>query len=242
MLGTIGSYWRVSRGPGASLCFLAPWLVVYEGAAWWLGRPRVDSGAQAAVDWCSSVLGLSTAGAAPALVVTLLLVRRLGTRGAGSWRWRYAGVMLGECLLWALVVELTCDRWGISRGDLAAARWTDVSWGTGAADAWTALVAALGQGIYAVAVAHLILLPLAALVLRRLGCPRLISLASAWALASCAFAGLTTAWAGCYQAPALAASVGCGAGLALVCWWRGFGVAAGTHAALALWAASSRPG
>lgn len=107
------SYLSATRHPWASLFFLLPLLLVYEGGVFWLGGSRPEllrNGADAWLHWLLEAFGLQQMYWAPVLIVATLLV--------WSWRRRYdrprdlLGICTGmaiESLVWGVGL------WGLSR-------------------------------------------------------------------------------------------------------------------------------
>jgi membrane protease YdiL (CAAX protease family) len=222
-------YWIESRQPLASLVFLVPLLVAYEVGVLLLG---VQNGADAFLRWVLSRMGFSQHLLLPLLMVCILLAWHYLSRQP----WRLSGgvisgmfvesVMLGVCL--RLFVFLQHELFQVFRQPALAS----------IGDTLKQSVGFLGAGIYEELLFRLILMSLAAWVLRRMGCMPRMSLLMAILASSVLFA--------------LAHYVGGGdkfhwfdfvfrflAGIffSLLFTFRGFGIAAGSHAAYDVMAA-----
>ena len=212
------SYWIESRRPLASLVFVAPLLVVYEVGVLWLGVHQ--NGADAFLQGVFDLLGFGQYILAPALLVCILL----GWHHLSHDPWRLsAGVisamaveslLLGICLWVIAFVQLSV----IGLSILGRLR-----------DA----VGYLGAGIYEELLFRLILLSFLAWAIRKAGASARVATVSAVAASSLLFA------AAHYVGPAgfdLALSsfvfrTVAGVFFAVVFIYRGFGIAAGSHAA-----------
>ena len=235
-----GTYFARTRRPVVCLAFLAPLLAVYElGAVWIAVSGGPDLGAGGADGWLRC--GLAQAGPAAALALPAVVAAvLLGWNFYGQHRWAVDGEtlagMFGESVLFAALLAgaamgvrtlLPAADAGAVTADLSHADETDPP------PAAVRAVGAVGAGIYEELVFRLALLPLGYGLFRLLRCgPRgaaLLSVAATSLLfALCHHLGPAAEvprWVPfCFRAAA-------GAALAGLFWVRGFGVAAGTHAA-----------
>jgi len=223
-------YWAESRRPWASLVFIAPFLLIYEGGLLVLGPHAVRNGADAWLRSFLEGLGFGEYFLLPLLTVVILLAWHHTTRQ--PWRLRpglFWG-MAGECVLLAfcLLLVLKVQR-GLSHATgLAAA----LSIGEDIREHVGAAVGFLGAGIYEELLFRLVLFSGLMWLLRWMRVeptPRKLSavVASSLLFAAAHYVGPygdTLAWfsflfrflAGVFFA------------ILFVC--RGFGIAAGTHA------------
>ena len=217
-------YWTESRQPLASLAFVAPLLVIYEGGA--LGPRAVRNGADAWLRQTLDLLGFSQYFLLPVLAICILL----GWHYVSRRPWRIAqGVlwgMFGECILLAIFLRLLLELQGLLREALASAVRLDLAGSLGTLSGY------LGAGIYEELLFRLLLLPLAFWLLRRTSLSRAASLIGAVLLTSLLFAaahnigpyGERFAWF-TFLFRFLA-----GVFFAVLFFFRGFGIAVGAHA------------
>ncbi|MGA2032805.1 MAG: CPBP family intramembrane glutamic endopeptidase [Thermoguttaceae bacterium] len=221
------NYWTESRQPLASLVFIVPLLVTYEAALILLGPNAVRNGAEA---WLRQLLDLVGFGAyflLPTLTVCILLAWHHLTRRS----WRFSpGVfygMTGECVLLAICLWLMLQIQGIFLATSAT--------GTGAKPPGLlgTAIGYLGAGIYEELLFRLVLLSVLAWVLRRFRLSPPLSLVGAMLLTSVLFS-----WAH-YVGPnrdqflffTFLFRFLAGMFFSALFVYRGFGIAAGTHAA-----------
>lgn len=217
-------YWVESRRPLASLVFLAPLLVAYEAGVLLLG---VQNGADAFLRRLLELLGFGQHFLLPVLMVCILLAWHYLAREP----WRLSGGIvsgmaveslgLGVCLRVILFLQDTLFHLFDDPGTLSIGNHLKEA------------VGLLGAGIYEELLFRLILLSLAAWALRRAGiAPRPATVAAA-ILTSLLFAAAHNV--GPYGEPLEAFRflfrVLAGLFFAAVFLYRGFGIAAGSHAA-----------
>jgi membrane protease YdiL (CAAX protease family) len=219
-------YWRQSRGPLASLLFIAPFLVIYEVGMLMAGPQALRNGAdiwlRQLLDW----IGFGNYFLLPALTAAILLA----WQHLSGMPWRVAPrVFFG----------MAAESGGLALALLFIARW-HANWFAAllAASAvhapgwWGRLTLYLGAGIYEELLFRLVLLSLLAAALRGAGLNRAWSFAVAAAISSLVFS------AAHYVGPhgdALRLSSFvfrflAGAFFAVLFVARGFGIAAGAHA------------
>jgi hypothetical protein len=230
-------YLRQSRLPLASLAFVLPLLVLYEGGVLLLGQDASRNGADVWLRSGLNQLGLAHYFLLPLLTVGLLL----SAQHVSAQPWRFAPTalygMILESLLWALplLVAAAGQRAVFQEVILRDSPVEESRWAHCAlvSDGPGQLIAFAGAGIYEEALFRLALLPLAAGGLQLLGSPRRASLAAAVMLTSLAFAAAHHL--GPHSEPLAASSflfrTAAGGFFAAVFLTRGFGIAAGAHAA-----------
>lgn len=219
------SYWEMSRTPLTSLVFSLPLVLAYEGGVLLLGHGSPRNGADV---WLRQLLGLLGFGAYFLLPI-LTLVGLLAWHHIAHDRWHFrAGVLLGmaaESLLWAFlllgIARLQESLWplAVDQGPLAGLL--------------ARFVGFCGAGLYEEVLFRLLLLPAVIWLLERWGQPQFS--ASLWGvvLTSLLFSGAhyvgplgDTFALYSFTFRALA-----GMFFSLVFLARGFGIAAGAHAA-----------
>ncbi len=217
-------YWAESCRPLASLVFIAPLLLIYEVSA--ITLSRFDIQIQGSVDhwmrWLLDLMGFGQHFVLPFLTICILLAWQYLSRQ--PWRMSrgvYWG-MVGECLLLASCLRIFSP---LLRSIFPALR---LSGGDKLGNA----VGHFGVGIYEELLFRLILLMVVAWLIRRAGGKPRASMAVAVLLTSVAFSaahfgpdGYSFTWL-TFSFLFLA-----GAFFAVLFIFRGFGIAAGTHAA-----------
>jgi hypothetical protein len=218
------SYWQLSRMPLTSLVFTLPLVLAYEGGVLLLGRGTPRNGADVWLRHLLDELGFGSYFLLPALTILGLL----------AWhhiehdRWKFSpGVlcgMAGECLLWAMglvgVARLQEELWPLAAG--AACN-----------GVFARLIGYCGAGLYEEVLFRLILLPVVVWALRRLGSGP--TAAACWGilLTSAVFslAHYVGPLGDTFQLYSFVFRMLAGGFFAVVFLLRGFGIAAGTHAA-----------
>lgn len=240
-----GSYWEQSRGPLASLAFVAPLLVVYEGGVLFAGPQALRNGADVWLRQFLDLLGFGNYFLLPALTAGILL----GWHHTTSQPWRLSRRVLGgmavECGGLAICLVLIAHLQSALLGAMAAGngahgmpadaadcaiRLLRVGGGSGGVGR---LVAYLGAGIYEELLFRLILLSLLAWALKALGARRDAACAAAVALTSLAFslAHYVGPHGEALHLHSFVFRFVAGIFFAVLFVFRGFGIAAGTHAA-----------
>ena len=218
------NYWAASRMPLTSLVFALPLVVAYEGGVLALGRGSPRNGADV---WLRQILDAAGFGQyflLPALTVVGLLAWHHVAHEA--WRFR-PGVLVGmafECMLWAAAL-------------VGVARLQERLWplATTAADESVIgrLVAFCGAGLYEEVLFRLLLLPALVWVFEKLGF-------SAIPAACCGLVASSLLFSAAHYVGPLGDSFTvysftfrflAGMFFAVLFLVRGFGIAAGTHAA-----------
>jgi hypothetical protein len=227
-------YWAESRRPLASLVFVAPLLVVYELGVLALGPAALRNGVDEWLRQFLSLVGFGQYFLLPVLTVCILLAWHYTTRQP----WRVSsGVfwgMVGECIVLSFCLRLILEVQGMllpmPGGSPAVA--LDVSGTLGRG------IAYLGAGVYEELLFRLILLSAVAWSLGKLGAEPRPGMAASVLLTSLLFAaahyvgpqGEQVLWrdSGFWFDFLFRFLAGVFFGTLFV--YRGFGIAAGTHA------------
>jgi hypothetical protein len=238
LAGLTSPYWRLSRGPLASLMFVLPLLLLYEGGVLLLGPDAVRNGADV---WLRELLDRTGVGSyylLPLLTVAILLGWHHTTRQSWQVEPRICFGMLAEsALLGFLLLVVAILQWQVvARITAAAPADAVVTQATIAVTSPLSIVRRLigfaGAGIYEEVLFRLLLLPLLYAVVGLVCTPWTIRAGTAIVLSSLAFAaahyvapgGESFAWFS-FVFRTLA-----GGFFALLFVLRGFGIAAGCHA------------
>jgi membrane protease YdiL (CAAX protease family) len=230
-----GYYWQQSRRPLTCLAFIVPLLMLYEGGVLWLGPQAVRNGADVWLRQLLDLLGFGQYFLLPLLAVGILL----GWHHTTGQPWRVVpGVlyaMFAECLVLALALVVIARLQGAFLSMFLPAQ---SEWPISAALFSRALGAAgktvgfFGAGIYEEVLFRLTLLPLAAAGLRMCGCSPRQALVGAVIATSLLFS--TAHYIGPHgqllDASTFLFRFVAGAFFAVLFVFRGFGIAAGTHA------------
>lgn len=226
---TPGTYWRLSRGPLASLLFIAPLLTVYEIGVLQLGTSAARNGADLWLRGLLDTLGLGQHFVLPCLTIALLLAWQ--HLSGGSWRLspRVVGCMAVESFGLAICLVLLAQVQGVA---CRAVGIPPLAVGDNVQDLSVRLVAFLGAGVYEEVLFRLMLVPAGVMALCRLGVSRSMSLVIAVLTTSLVFA--LAHYVGPYgdkwQAFSFLFRLAAGTFFALLFVYRGFGVTAGAHA------------
>jgi hypothetical protein len=231
-----GDYWQQSRRPLASLAFIAPLLAIYEFGVLWLGPQAMRNGADVWLRQWLDGAGFSQYFLLPILTLGMLLAWHYTTRDP----WRVSpGVLYAkgaECLLLALALVVIARVQGtlLSMVMPADGNWAlHASIGESVEGIFQRFVSFMGAGIYEELLFRLMLLPIIAGVLHWCGAPLGWSLAGGAILSSLIFSGahhLGTQGELFDWYPFVFRTVA-GLFFSALFVYRGFGIAAGTHAA-----------
>lgn len=230
-------YWAESSRPMASLVFITPLLIVYEAGVLILGPQAVRNGADVWLRQLLDWVGFGQYFLLPVLTVSILLGWHYTTRQ----RWRLSsGILYGmisECVLLAILLRLLLALQGtffhaMSEPAPQAAVSLDVS------STVRGFVGFLGAGVYEELLFRLILLSLVGWVLRRVGAWRGLSVFAAVFLTSLLFAaahyvgphGEPLEWLSSVFWFSFLFRFLAGVFFSVLFVYRGFGIAAGTHA------------
>jgi len=217
-------YWALSRTPLTSLVFTLPLVVAYEGGVLALGRGTPRNGADV---WLREALDTAGFGAYFLLPV-LTVVGLLAWHHVEHDRWRFRpGVLVGmalECLLWAAVLigmaRLQDRWWPLAAGALE--------------EGWMArAIGYCGAGLYEEVLFRLLLLPAAAWCCGRLAGRDQPAWGAGMVVSSLLFAAAhyVGPLGDVFSAYSFSFRFLAGMFFALLLSLRGFGIAAGTHAA-----------
>jgi len=220
------TYWRQSRQPLASLVFLAPLLVVYEAGVLLCGAEQVRNGADIWLRQFLSMTGLGQYFLLPSLTVCALLAWHYLTREP----WQLSrGLILGmtaESVALAVCLRLILQLQGMLFWE-----WTGPA-PLSVPPVFARAVGFLGAGIYEELLFRLLLLGPVAWGLRKLGAKPTLSCVAAVVLTSLLFAGAHHVGAGGYPFVWFDFVFRFLAGVffSILFLYRGFGIAAGSHA------------
>ena len=234
-------YWAESSRPMTSLLFITPLLVVYEVGVLVLGPAAIRNGADLWLRELLRCVGFGQYFLLPILTVGILVSWHYTTGKP----WRLSGGvfsgMIAECVLLALCLRLMLEAQStlfeavvgpLAPGAPTPALATDVS------GAVRGALGFLGAGVYEELLFRLMLLPAVAWTLSRLGMPRRTSLV--FAVFSTSFVFAAAHYVGVrgetFQQAELAFWFSfcfrflAGLFFSVLFVYRGFGIAAGTHA------------
>jgi hypothetical protein len=235
----IGNYWRQSRRPLASLAFVVPLLALYEGGVLVLGRQAVRNGADVWLRQLFDAVGFSQYFLLPALTVGLLLA----WHHLAHDRWQLSAgvlyVMFAECAVLGLLLLAIARVEGVVAYH---ASWTgEAPPGSALAVPWMAagggafigrMLAFVGAGVYEEMLFRLLLVPPVAAFARGLGARPGVRVAGAVVVTSLLFAAAhyLGPHGEAFEAFTFFFRFTAGAFFAVLFVYRGFGIAAGTHA------------
>jgi membrane protease YdiL (CAAX protease family) len=217
-------YWVESRRPLASLVFIAPLLIAYESGVLLLG---VQNGADAFMRRLLDLLGFGQHFVLPVLTVCILL----GWHYLSREPWQLSGGILSAMAVESLVLGV-CLRGILFLQDTLFHVFDDsvvLSIGSKLKEA----VGFLGAGIYEELLFRLILLSLVAWAFRRAGTAPRASTVLAVIISSLLFAAAHYVGVGRYEFQwfSFLFRVLAGVFFSILFIYRGFGIAAGSHAA-----------
>ncbi|NDC64535.1 MAG: CPBP family intramembrane metalloprotease [Planctomycetia bacterium] len=221
-------YWSVSRAPLTSLVFALPLVVTYEAGVLLLGRGTPRNGADVWLRQLLDALGFGSYFLLP----TLTIVGLLAWHHVAHDRWQVrAAVLAGmalESVVWAAVLV------GLAR--LQGRLWPHAL-ALAMAPAREGVIARMigfcGAGLYEEVLFRLLLLPAVAFVLERLGATAVVAAGWAVVATSCLFAlaHYVGPLGDTFDLYGFVFRTLAGVFFALLFLARGFGIAAGTHAA-----------
>lgn len=233
-------YWRQSRRPLASLAFVVPLLVLYEGGVLLLGPQAVRNGADVWLRQFFDAIGFSQYFLLPAVTVALLLAWHHVARD----RWQLSAgvlyVMFAECAVLGLVLLalarieglIAYGALGVSSGAAEGVAMA-MPWALAGRGAFLGrMLAFVGAGVYEEMLFRLLLFPPVAVTARYLGAKPGLRIAVAVLLTSVLFSAAH--YVGPHGEPFEAFTFffrfTAGVFFAVLFVYRGFGIAAGTHA------------
>jgi Type II CAAX prenyl endopeptidase Rce1-like len=235
----VGGYWRQSRRPLASLAFVVPLLVLYEGGVVLLGSQAVRNGADVWLRQFLDSIGLSQYFLLPALTVGLLLAWHHLARD----RWQLSAavlyVMFAECAVLGLVLLCMARVEGLiaegaiwGRGETEPVRLA-MPWVMAGRGAFLGrMLGFVGAGVYEEMLFRLMLFPPIALFAKRLGARPVWRVAGAVIVTSLIFsaAHYVGPHGEAFEVYTFLFRFTAGGFFAVLFVYRGFGIAAGTHA------------
>ena len=218
------SYWALSRMPLTSLVFILPLVLAYEGGVLFLGRSSPRNGADVWLRHILDALGFGEYFLLPVLTILGLLAWQHIEHD----RWRFKPwVLVGmaaECLLLAVVLV------GLAR--LQNRLWP-LQFGPGLEGIFARFIGFCGAGLYEEVLFRLLMLPAVAWGLERIGTPSSSSVLWSAVITSLLFsaAHYVGPLGDSFELYSFTFRTMAGLFFALLFVVRGFGIAAGTHAA-----------
>lgn len=221
-------YWAISRAPLTSLVFALPLVVAYEGGVLLLGRGTPRNGADVWLRQCLDHLGFGSYFLLP----TLTILGLLAWHHIEHDRWRVRpGVLVAmalECWIWAAALV------GLAR--LQARWWPDVlplALAPGRDGVVARVIGFCGAGLYEEVLFRLLLLPTVVFCLTRLGASTVAAAVWGILVTSCLFslAHYVGPLGDAFDLYGFVFRMLAGAFFAVLFMSRGFGIAAGSHAA-----------
>ena len=218
------SYWSLSRMPLTSLVFILPLVLAYEGGVLFLGRSTPRNGADVWLRQILDALGFGEYFLLPVLTILGLLAWQHIEHD----RWRFKPwVLVGmaaECLLLAVVLV------GLAR--LQNRLWP-LQLGPGLEGIFARFIGFCGAGLYEEVLFRLLMLPAVAWGLERVGTPPSLSVLWSAVITSLLFsaAHYVGPLGDSFELYSFTFRTMAGLFFALLFVVRGFGIAAGTHAA-----------
>jgi hypothetical protein len=217
-------YWAESRRPLASLAFIAPLLVIYESGVLLFG---VQNGADAFMRRMLDAMGFSQHLVLPVAVVCLLL----GWQHVQRQPWRLSGGIMSAMAAESILLGIALWLMSVAQKMAFAVLVNPMPMSIGSS--LQQGIGYLGAGIYEELLFRLILLSLIAWALRLAGAKMVASMWTAAVVASLAFSAAHHM--GPYGEPfqwfAFTFRFLAGMFFSVVFTYRGFGIAAGSHAA-----------
>jgi membrane protease YdiL (CAAX protease family) len=232
----VGGYWQQSRRPLTSLAFITPLLIVYELGVILLGPQAMRNGADVWLRQLLDLMGFSQYFLLPLLTLGLLAGWHHVTRQP----WRVTpGVLytkVTECVLLALALVVIARVQANLQAlvtQQAPPAVLHAALGTSISNVFRRSVGFVGAGIYEELLFRLMMVPILAQTLRWCGCQVNWSWAGAAVLSSLLFAGAhhIGTLGEPFQWYAFLFRATAGLFFAALFLYRGFGIAAGTHAA-----------
>lgn len=219
-----GGYWALSRTPLTSLVFTLPLVLAYEGGVLFLGRGSPRNGADVWLRRLLDALGFGEYFLLPVLTLLGLLAWHHVEHDRWRFSLRVLAGMAAECLFLAVVLV------GIARFQ---SRIWPLAAGAGGGGVLARFVGFCGAGLYEEVLFRLLLLPAVAWLLRRAGCGP--GAALAWAALGTSLVFSAAHYVGplgdTFDLYGFTFRAVAGLFFALLFLVRGFGIAAGTHAA-----------
>jgi hypothetical protein len=242
----LDGYLRESRRPLASLAFVIPLLLLYEGGVIFLGPSAVRNGADVWLRQFLDTLGFSQYFLLPALTIGLLLAWHYVARD----RWQLsAGVVYGmlaeSALLGLMLVAVARIEGMVAASALQSGPYVDpnsagaqqvvmsMPWMMAGRGAFLGrMLGYVGAGVYEEMLFRLLLVPPLAQSAKHFGMPRPWCIAAVVVLTSLVFSGAhyVGPHGDTFDTFTFLFRFTAGAFFAVLFVFRGFGIAAGTHA------------
>jgi hypothetical protein len=231
-------YWCQSRRPLASLAFVLPLLLLYEGGVLFLGTQAVRNGADVWLRQMLDQMGFGQYFFLPALTVAVLLSWHYLTRDGWTLSAGVLYAMFAECAVLGLLLLLAGRLQGLLVQTWVEPHAVDaeftlaVPWLLGRSAILGRLLGFVGAGVYEEMLFRLLLVPPVSAGVKRLGAQRGLGIALAVVLTSLLFsaAHYLGPHGETFEAFSFGFRFGAGAFFAVLFVYRGFGIAAGTHA------------
>jgi hypothetical protein len=221
--GASETYWTLSRTPLTSLVFTLPLVLAYEGGVLLLGRGSPRNGADVWLRTLLDHLGFGHYFLLPALTIIGLLAWHHVAHDRWRWNTGVLVAMAGECVFWAAML-------------MGIARLQERFWPLLLADGEgvvARIIAYCGAGLYEEVLFRLLLLPAIAWLCRQFGASNAAATLQAIVLSSLLFSGAhyVGPLGDTFNPYSFTFRFLAGLFFAALFSLRGFGIAAGSHAA-----------
>ena len=225
-------YWNQSRRPLASFFFVLPLIICYEAGSWWLGDGAVRNGAAVWLQQLLATSGLVGWFLLPVLTVTILLAWHHTTGQPWKFSSSVIYTMAAESALLAVVLlaiaHVQTNVLSIAGVPLAC----EIQVEQFANETFSRIVRYFGAGVYEELLFRLMLLPLAVAAIGLAIASRRLRIAMALLLTSLLFsaAHYLGPYGDSFEVASFSFRAMAGGFFSLLFIFRGFGIAAGTHA------------
>ena len=225
-------YWNQSRRPLASFFFVLPLIVCYELGSWWLGDGAVRNGADIWLQQLLASSGLVGWFLLPILTVTILLAWHHATGQPWKISSNVIYTMAVESALLAVVLLAIAHVQTNVLSIAGVPASCEIQIEQLAHDTFSRIVRYFGAGVYEELLFRLMLLPLAMAAIGLAIASRRIKLAAALLLTSFLFAAAhyLGPYGDSFEIASFSFRALAGVFFAVLFIFRGFGIAAGTHA------------
>jgi hypothetical protein len=217
------TYWSLSRTPLTSLVFTLPLVLAYEGGVLLLGRASPRNGADVWLRTLLDHLGFGQYFLLPVLTIIGLLAWHHVAHDRWQWSAGVIAAMVGECVFWAAML-------------MGIARLQDRFWPLVLADGesfMSRIIAYCGAGLYEEVLFRLLLLPAIAWLCVQFGASSFAAAVQAIVVSSLlfSFAHYVGPLGDTFNPYSFTFRFLAGVFFAVLFSVRGFGIAAGSHAA-----------
>ena len=238
LVRAVRTYAQQTRRPLVSLAFVLPLLIAYEGGVLFLGPQAVRNGADVWLRQFLDLLGFSQYFLLPALTVGVLLAWHHTTHE----RWKISGAVLytmfAECAVLGFALLFVGRAQSVLLQSLLGAQppadvaRTTIFSASSLSSAWPLVLGFVGAGVYEEMLFRLLLVPPVCLGAARLGVARAARIVGAIVLTSVVFsaAHYLGSQGEAFDTFSFLFRFTAGAVFATLFVFRGFGIAAGTHA------------